>query len=88
MVFNIVSKDIRTTMGDNLPLIEGVTGLDMLNTTGRMVRENKKTTMKKVPIGADCWRVQYLEKLLSKQGERYHQMEDTTNITEIINCLT
>ena len=82
----MVSRDIRTTTGDNLDLIEGITGLNMLNTTGRIIRETM-TTMKRVPDDDDAWRVPYLRKMLFEHGEKFNNQEDTMDLTEIINSL-
>ena len=87
VVSNMVSRDLRTTTGDNLALIEGITGLNMMTTTGRIVRETMRSTMKKVPNDADLWRIPYLQKMLFERGERYHLMEDTQDLTEIINSV-
>ena len=35
----------------------------------------------------DKWRVPYLGRLLEERGERFHYMEDTMEITELIDSL-
>jgi hypothetical protein len=35
----------------------------------------------------DRWRLLYLGRLLEERGERFHMMEDTTGVTELIDSL-
>ena len=83
---HIVARDVRTTTGNNLHLIRDMTGLDPWSCLGNQVRKVLAGKLAEVPQ-QDCWRLLYLEKLLEQRGEMYYVMEDTRQLTELIDSI-
>ena len=83
---NIVSRDIRTTTGNNLHLIRDLSELNPWACTSRQVKKVLGDRLSEVPV-LDIWRLPYLGKLLEQRGEFHHQMLDTSELTELIDSL-
>ena len=83
---HIVARDVRTTTGNNLNMIRELTGLDPWSCLGNQVKKVLGGKLAEVPQ-QDSWRLLYLEKLLEQRGEMYYQMEDTTELTELIESI-
>ena len=83
---NLVARDVRTTTGVNLHYVTEVTGMDPWNCSPKdvmAVMVEKLSEMR----DQDRWRLPYLGRLLEERGERFHMMEDTTGVTELIDSL-
>ena len=85
VVGNMVSRDVRTTTGGNIALIERETGLPLKSTSGKVVRETMYKSKKPHPKQEDIWRIPFLWKLLAERGEKHFKMEETSDLTEITN---
>ena len=83
---HIVARDVRTTTGNNLHLIRDMTGLDPWSCLGNQVKKVLGEKLAEVPQ-QDSWRLLYLEKLLDQRGEMYYRVEDTTQLTELIDSI-
>jgi hypothetical protein len=81
---NIVARDIRSTTGRNLHLLQTETGLDPWSTS-----ENKfKEAVLREPVPAeDIWRLPLLCQFLMRRQNMETNMEDTEVITDLINSL-
>ena len=81
---NVVARDIRSTTGKNLHLIESESGLDPWTASEESVRE----ALKRTPVPAqDMWRLPLLCQYLMKRQEMEVLMEDTEYISILINSL-
>ena len=83
---NLVARDVRTTTGGNLHHIREVTGLDPWTCSPKEVKRVLGEKLGQVP-DLDEWRLPYLGKLLEERGERHYNMEDTTELTKLIDSL-
>ena len=83
---NLVARDVRTTTGANLHFLTEMTGLDPWQCSPKDVKAVMAEKQVELP-DQDKWRVPYLGRLLEERGERFHNMEDTTEITELIDSL-
>jgi hypothetical protein len=83
---HIVARDVRTTTGSNLHLIRDMTGLDPWRCLGIQVKKVLGEKLAEVPQ-QDKWRLLYLEKLLDQRGEMYYRMDDTAQLTELIDSI-
>ena len=80
----ISKEDARSTTAGNLHLIQEETGLDPLNTCAMQV----KMEAKKIPIPkGQEWRISTLEFLLKERKERESKLENTQNISFVIDAL-
>ena len=82
----IVARDVRTTTGNNLQLLREMTGLDPWSCLGHQVKKVLGEKLAEMPQ-QDSWRLLYLQKLLEQRGEMYYRMEDTTQLTELIDAI-
>ena len=83
---NLVARDVRTTTGANLHYVREVTGMDPWNCSPKDVKEVMVEKLSEMP-DQDRWRLPYLGRLLEERGERFHMMEDTEGVTELIESL-
>ena len=83
---HIVARDVRTTTGSNLQLVRDMTGLDPWKCFGSQVRKEMDEKLVEVPE-MDKWRIVYLEKLLEQRGELFYKLEDTSEITGLIDSI-
>ena len=83
---HLVGRDIRTTTGNNLHLIRGLSGLDRWACTSKDVKKVLAGRLREVPE-QDMWRLPYLGKLLEQRGELHHNMMDTSELTELIDSI-
>jgi hypothetical protein len=83
---NLVARDVRTTTGANLHYLTEMTGLDPWQCSPKDVKAVMAEKQVELP-DQDKWRVPYLGRLLEERGERFHYMEDTMEITELIDSL-
>ena len=89
---NLVSRDIRTSTGSNLRLLEEASGLDVWDTCQSKLREEiRKKELVKID-DHDKWRIPYLSKLLGQRQELVYQgmdqeEEEMTRIEELISSL-
>ena len=86
MLVHIVARDLRTTTGSNLQLVRDLTGLDPWSCLGSEVKKVMAEKLAVVPE-QDGWRLPYLGRLLEQRGELYYEMEDTDELTELIDSL-
>ena len=84
---NLVSRDIQSTTGLNLNLVESASGLSAWDTSQEKLRE--ATIMKEEVIveEGEQWRIVYLSKLLQQRQELEYAGEDVEEITSLINSL-
>ena len=84
LLVNVVARDIRSTTGKNLQLIERKTGLNPWTTNANLVKE----ALKRPPVpNEDMWRLPLLDKFLIRRREQEAQLEDTRAIDELIDSL-
>ena len=83
---NLVARDVRTTTGANLHFVRELTGLDPWQCSPKDVKAVMAEKQAELP-DQDRWRVPYMGRLLEERGERFHSMEDTKEITELIDSL-
>ena len=86
MLEHIVARDIRTTTGNNLSVIHDLTSLDPWSCFGSQEKKILGEKLAEVPQ-QDWWRISYLEKLLTERSEKHYSMDDTTELTELIDTL-
>ena len=72
IIANFTGRDIRTTTGSNLRLLEETSGLDpWLYSSTKM--KDKLTKIEIVPVPEhDTWRVSYLSRLLERRSELHY----------------
>ena len=82
----LAARDIRTTLGSNLSLIERESGL---NSWTASPTDLKKALLENSNIcipDEDKWRIPFLKKLLTKRLELKY-MSDSTDAKELLNSL-
>ena len=84
---NLVSRDIQSTTGKNLRLVEKSLGLSAWEASQVKLKEaiKKKETVTVEDI--DLWRIPYLDKLLGGKQEVAYMGEDVEEISSQINSL-
>ena len=85
MLEHIVARDIRTTTGNNLSVIHDLTSLDPWSCFGSQEKKILGEKLAEVPQ-QDWWRISYLEKLLTKRGEKHCSMGNR-ELAELIDSL-
>ena len=84
---NLVSRDVQTTTGTNLRLIERETGLSAW-ITGQDKLNEAFVQKETVPVEErEKWRIPLLNKLLIQKQELLYLGEDIEEISGLINCL-
>ena len=86
---NLVGRDVRTTTGSNLRLLQERSGLDPWECSSSKLKVGlalKEEVM--VPV-EDCWRVKYLGTLLGQRQELHYlgHEEEKGLVTELIDSL-
>ena len=84
---NLVSRDIQTTTGGNLRLVEKSSGLSAWNTSSEKLKEaiGKLETVECNPT--DYWRILLLKKLLGHRQEQYYLGIDIEEISGLMISL-
>ena len=83
---NIVGRDLRSTTGSNLKLLEDSTGLSPWNYSSTRIKE-ELVEKEKVEVPAqDKWRISYLSKLL-EQKQIAHYMGDETVVSQVTTLI-
>ena len=83
---NMVARDVRTTTGANLHYVERITGLVPWTCSPKQVKAVLGEMLVELPE-QDMWSVPYLARLLEERGEKFYSMDDTTDLTELIDSL-
>ena len=84
---NLVSRDVQTTTGTNLRLIERETGLSAW-ITGQVKLTDALVQKETVPVEErEKWRIPLLNKLLIQKQELLYLGEDIEDISGLINSL-
>ena len=86
---NLTGRDVRTTTGSNLKLLEELTGLNpWIYGSARIKDELIKEETSEIPV-QDEWRVCYLASLLQKKQHHYYMGEEeaTKELTALIDSL-
>ena len=84
---NLVSRDVQTTTGTNLRLIERETGLSAW-ITGHVKLRDALVQKETVPVEErEKWRIPLLNKLLIQKQELLYLGEDIEDISGLINSL-
>ena len=84
LVASVVSRDVRSTTGRNLWLIQEETGLNPYTARPAQVRD--RLMLAAVPE-QDTWRLGLLESYLSERRTLESNMEDTEPITGLIDSI-
>ena len=84
LVANIVSRDMSSVTGRNLSLLRELTGLNPWTATPAQVRE--RLLLAATPP-QDTWRLGLLEKYLATRRRLDRDLEDTKDITSLIDSL-
>ena len=88
-MFNLVRRDIRSTTGNNLAIVEAASGLDPFSYGSRRLKEeiSKKEI---VPIPEmDRWRLPYLTNLLEQRQmlSYFGRTDEANEISKLIDSL-
>ena len=81
---NLVSRDLQSTTGANLRLLEEVSGLSPWEASQDKLKE---AVRQKEMVTVDKWRIPFLNKLLGQRQELAYLGEDTEEASELINSL-
>ena len=65
----LCTREMRTTLAQNIAFIEELTGLDVLEITPSMARKKLVQLETVSPLPEDIWRMKYLGKLMQKREE-------------------
>ena len=86
---NIVGRDVRSTTGSNLKLLEKSSGLNpWIYSSARLKMELIENEKVEVP-NQDSWRVSYLCKLI-EQKQNFHYLGEQSmvhQVSDLIDCL-
>ena len=79
---------LETILGVIYSMLREMTGLDPWCCLGSQVKKVLGEKLADLPE-QDEWRLPYLGKLLEQRGDLYYQLEDTSELTELIDswCL-
>ena len=84
---NLAARDIQTTTGRNLRLVERASGLSAWEASGDSLKDAIKTLETVKVELVNKWRIPLLDKLLSQRQELVYCGEDTEVISDQINSL-
>jgi hypothetical protein len=84
---NLASRDIQTTTGRNLKLVERSSGLSAWDASQEKLKEAIKTKEKVAVEEGDLWRIPYLSKLLGQRQELVYLGEEVEEVSNLINSL-
>ena len=82
----VVARDVQSTTGHNLNIIQWETGLDPLTCSQEKLKAALSMRLPAVPEG-ESWRMEYLLKLLEARGEAHYKGDDVTELTDLIDSL-
>ena len=85
----LCSRDLRTTTGKNIHVVEKASGLSVwCSTTGQVRRAIRERETVEVPP-EDAWRVVYLQKLLEQRLKHHYkgEKEEETKVQSYIDSL-
>ena len=82
----LVSRDIQTTTGKNLRLVEEASNLSAWIPNSKLKEEIKKSEIVIIEP-ENQWRIPFLSKLLGHRQELIYCGEDTEEISVLINSL-
>ena len=86
ILFNIVSRDIRSTTGRNIKLVSDQCGrLDLILSSSKEMNDNTLVSTEIPP--EDAWRIPYLAKLLTQRQESYYDGQSSEFLTLMIDSL-
>ena len=86
---NIAGRDIRSTTGRNMKLLEEASGMDpWIFDSSRLKVELVSRETVEVP-GQDMWRVKYLHKLMVEKQEKHYmgEVERVKQVSDLIDSL-
>ena len=84
---NLVSRDVQSTTGSNLRMIEDITGLSAWNSGQDKMKEALRDS-ETVPVAEnDEWRIPYLNKLLGYKQQLSYLGEEVGALRSQINSL-
>ena len=86
LVATLAGQDKSSTTGINLMKIQNETGLNPWVATPSMTKEVLSANEDLTPQ-IDEWRIPYLQKLLEQRDAMEYQLEDTTELSELIDSL-
>ena len=89
VMFNIVSRDIRTTTGSNLAFVQAASGLDPVYYGSKRIKEEiSKREIVPIPEN-DQWRLLYLSKLLEQRQVSYYlgNADEMNELSQLIESL-
>ena len=84
---NLVSRDVQTTTGSNLRLIERETGLSAWSTGPGKLKDALVRHEIALVEDREKWRIPLLNKLLIQRQELFYLGEDIEDISGLINSL-
>ena len=84
---NLVSRDIQTTTGRNLKLVERSSGLSPWDASQEKLKEAIRIKETVVVDEGDSWRIPYLSKLLGQRQELVYLGEEVEEVSSLINSL-
>ena len=84
---NLASRDIQTTTGRNLKLVERSSGLSAWDVSQEKLKEAIKTKETVAVEKGDLWRIPYLSKLLGQRQELVYLGEEVEEVSNLINSL-
>ena len=89
MLANLVSRDIQTTTGRNIRMVEEASGLSAWDCSAEKLRDAIREKESVAVEVNDQWRIPYLNKLLEQRQELiYLGLEKGENrVEELINSL-
>jgi hypothetical protein len=77
---------LRSSPSMEVVVLANLVARDVRTTTGANLHYGPLEKLSEMP-DQDRWRLPYLGRLLEERGERFHNMEDTVGITELIDSL-
>ena len=84
---NLVSRDIQTTTGRNLKLVERSSGLSAWDASQEKLKEAIRIKETVAVEEGDMWRIPYLSKLLGQRQELVYLGEEVEEVSNLINSL-
>ena len=85
----LCARDLRSTTGSNIRLVEEASGLSVWSSTTRQVRKAIKEKEMVVVPPEDSWRVTYLRKLLEQRLQHHYSAdkENEDKVQQLIDSL-
>ena len=85
----LAARDLRTTTGSNIRMVEEASGLSVWNSTTAQVRRAvSRNELVPVPA-ADQWRLPYLKRLLEQRLQHHYrgEIQEEARIQSLIDSL-